>query len=57
MRAQFCDPSPGALAANRANTAQRSVAANVALGGLPGVRKIKRRVVKKAFYSDEEDES
>ena len=52
-RVQFVDPSPGASEALRVQAQQRAGA------GLKAreVKKIKRRVVKKAFYSDEEDES
>eukprot|EP00613_Pedinella_sp_CCMP2098_P062861 CAMPEP_0171985902 /NCGR_PEP_ID=MMETSP0993-20121228/274595_1 /TAXON_ID=483369 /ORGANISM="non described non described, Strain CCMP2098" /LENGTH=1194 /DNA_ID=CAMNT_0012638793 /DNA_START=69 /DNA_END=3654 /DNA_ORIENTATION=- len=56
LRTQFCDPSPGARAANLASAQSRSNA-GAAGAGAGGVRKVKRRVVKKAFYSDEEDES
>lgn len=52
LRTQFSDPAPGATAAARARAQQRSQA-----GALAAPRKIKRRIVKKAFYSDEEDES
>jgi hypothetical protein len=56
VRTQFCDPSPGARDARLANVASRS-AASAGVAGQTAPRKIKRRVVKKAFYSDEEDES
>uniref|UniRef100_A0A7S2SUN3 AP-3 complex subunit beta n=1 Tax=Rhizochromulina marina TaxID=1034831 RepID=A0A7S2SUN3_9STRA len=52
LRTQFGDPAPGMTEAARIRAQQRSQA-----GALAAPRKIKRRVVKKAFYSDEEDES
>lgn len=52
IRNQFTDPSPGVQQAVRLRAKQRSTSA------VKGRRNtIKRRVVKKAFYSDEEDES
>lgn len=53
VRNQFVDPAPGVAAAVRLQAKQRSTAA---VQGQIG-NYIKRRVVKKAFYSDEEDES
>lgn len=53
LRNQFTDPAPGVLAAVRLQAKQRSMSA---VKGRLG-NTIKRRVVKKAFYSDEEDES
>ena len=52
MRTQFADPAPGNRAALYAKAQQRSSAANTG-----GPVKIKRRIVKKAFYSDEEGAS
>jgi hypothetical protein len=48
VRTQFADPAPGQRAAVLARASQRSAAAQ------SGPIRIKRRVVKKAFYSDEE---
>ena len=53
LRNQFTDPAPGVAAAARLQAKQRSTAA---VKGHIGST-VKRRVVKKAFYSDEEDES
>jgi AP-3 complex subunit beta len=53
LRNQFTDPAPGVAAAVRLQAKQRSTSA--VKGRLSST--IKRRVVKKAFYSDEEDES
>ena len=51
VRNQFTDPAPGAAAAARVRAKQRSTAA------VKGRSTVKKRVVRKAFYSDEEDES
>lgn len=51
VRTQFADPAPGQRAAVLARANQRSAAAQ------SGPIRIKRRVVKKAFYSDEEGRS
>ena len=51
MRNQFSDPAPGVAAAVRLRAKQRSTSA------VRGRNTVRRRVVKKAFYSDEEDES
>jgi AP-3 complex subunit beta len=53
LRNQFTDPAPGVVAAVQLQAKQRSTSA---VKGRLGST-IKRRVVKKAFYSDEEDES
>ena len=53
VRNQFTDPAPGVAAAVRLQAKQRS---SSAIKGRIGST-IKRRVVRKAFYSDEEDES
>ena len=53
LRNQFTDPAPGVVAAVRLQAKQRSTSA--VKGRLEST--VKRRVVKKAFYSDEEDES
>jgi len=53
VRNQFTDPAPGVAAAVRLQAKQRSTSA---VKGRIG-NTIKRRVVRKAFYSDEEDES
>jgi AP-3 complex subunit beta len=53
IRNQFTDPAPGVAAAARLQAKQRSTSA---VKGHIGST-VKRRVVKKAFYSDEEDES
>lgn len=52
VRCQFVDPQPGSQQAAKALAQQRSGA-----GCKTAPRRIKRRTVKKAFYSDEEDES
>ena len=52
-RTQFTDPTPGMEAAMRLQAKQRSKSA--AAGSIG--KTVKRRVVKRAFYSDEEDES
>lgn len=52
-RTQFTDPAPGVEAAVRLQAKQRSKSA--AAGHI--MKTVKRRIVKKAFYSDEEDES
>lgn len=51
VRIHFVDPSPGTREAVLARVQQRSSAAASAASGPV---KVKRRVVKKAFYSDEE---
>jgi len=51
VRNQFTDPAPGVAAAVKLRAKQRSTSA------VKGRNTIKRRVVRKAFYSDEEDES
>eukprot|EP01034_Spumella_vulgaris_P021954 gene21954-28034_t len=51
VRNQFTDPAPGVAAVVRLQAKQRSGAA------VKGRTTVKRRTVKKAFYSDEEDES
>lgn len=51
-RNQFTDPAPGATAAARLQSKHRSASA---IKGKLGTT-VKRRIVKKAFYSDEEDE-
>ncbi len=51
VRNQFTDPAPGAAAVARLKAKQRSTSA--VKGRLS--QAVKRRVVKKAFYSDEED--
>ena len=53
LRNQFTDPAPGVAAAVRLQAKQRSTSA--VKGRMNNT--VKRRVVKKAFYSDEEDES
>lgn len=65
VRTQFCDPAPEtravilAQAQQRASSSASGAAAVTALegSGKRTQRAIKRRVVKKAFYSDEEDVS
>jgi len=62
VRYQFTDPAPGVAAAVRMHAKQRSSAAikgqaALNMSGKKKNRFFKRRVVKKAFYSDEEDES
>ena len=64
VRNQFTDPAPGVAAAVKQSAKQRSVsaikgqAALASSGSRSGSKRFfKRRVVKKAFYSDEEDES
>eukprot|EP01035_Chromulina_nebulosa_P018023 gene18023-23664_t len=52
VRNQFTDPAPGATEAARLQSKHRSTSA---LKGRLGST-IKRRIVRKAFYSDEEDE-
>ena len=52
-RTQFTDPAPGMEAAVRLQAKQRSKSA--AAGSIG--KTVKRRIVKRAFYSDEEDES
>jgi AP-3 complex subunit beta len=52
VRNQFTDPAPGATAAARLQSKQRS--ASALKGKLDTT--VKRRIVRKAFYSDEEDE-
>ena len=54
-RNQFTDPSPGRAAAARLEAKNRSTSAS--RGRLSTFTAVRRRVVKKAFYSDEEDES
>mmetsp|Transcript_30214 Transcript_30214/g.39823 ORF Transcript_30214/g.39823 Transcript_30214/m.39823 type:complete len:1204 (+) Transcript_30214:72-3683(+) len=54
LRNQFTDPSPGAALASKL-TAQTRSAAGQAAGA--GNRRVTRRRVRKAFYSDEEDQS
>mmetsp|Transcript_7924 Transcript_7924/g.17269 ORF Transcript_7924/g.17269 Transcript_7924/m.17269 type:complete len:1163 (-) Transcript_7924:567-4055(-) len=56
-RNQFTDPTPGASASARLQAMTRSNAAVTGRLGSGSSSKVKRRVVKKAFYSDEEDES
>eukprot|EP01041_Mallomonas_annulata_P006874 gene6874-13937_t len=51
VRNQFTDPAPGVAAAVRLRAKRRSTSA------VKGRNTVKRRVVRKAFYSDEEDES
>ena len=53
VRNQFTDPAPGLAAVSRLQATQRSAAAVKGRAS----QFIKRRVVKKAFYSDEEDYS
>ena len=52
IRTQFADPAPGAREASVALAQRRSAA-----GAATARTRITRRTVKKAFYSDEEDES
>ena len=54
IRNQFTDPAPGVSAAVRLQAKQRSTSASK--GGNVIGHTIKRQVVRKAFYSDEEDE-
>jgi AP-3 complex subunit beta len=53
IRDQFLDPAPGVSAAVRLQVKQRSTSASK--GSVIG-NTIKRKIVRKAFYSDEEDE-
>lgn len=56
VRNQFVDPAPGSAAQARLESKQRSVSATKShLASASSI--VTRRVVKKAFYSDEEDES
>lgn len=52
VRNQFTDPAPGVSAAARMQAKQRSTSA---VKGRTGTT-VKRRITRKAFYSDEEDE-
>lgn len=62
VRTQFADPAPGSRAAVLAQAQQRSSSSSATVpagaagagGRGGGAIKVKRRVVKKAFYSDEE---
>lgn len=54
-RHHFMDPSPGRVAVARQQAKNRSTSA--CKSHLTAFTAVKRRVVKKAFYSDEEDES
>ena len=57
VRNQFTDPAPGIATAVKIQAKQRSIAAIRGQLTSTNSTTIHRRVVKKAFYSDEEDES
>jgi len=55
IRNQFTDPAPGATAASMIQAKKRSTSDVTGQQQLSSALTIRRKVVRKAFYSDEED--